>query len=116
MTTVLIVLAFAQMSAAPVISALPDVRSITPANAAGVLQYCAKNQLVSSAVSDGVIGSLSDDKKITSSHDYTAGQAGHILSGGKTFALGQTTGFLRSQACDLVLRQAQQLQAKGMKP
>ena len=116
MTTALIVLAFAQMSAAPIISELPDVRSISPANAVGVLQYCEKYDLVSSAVSDGVIGSLTDNKKVATSQDYSAGQAGQILSGGKTFALAQSNTFLRSQACDLVLRQAQQLQAKGLKP
>jgi len=116
MPGVLLLLAMAQMSAAPLISELPDVRSITPANAAGVLQYCAKRDLVSTAVSESVVGPLSGKKEVTSSADYSAGQAGQILTGGKTFALGQSNTFLQSQACDRVLRQAQQLQAKGVKP
>jgi hypothetical protein len=100
--------AVAQMSAAPIVSALPNVQSIAPANAAGVLQYCMKNHLVSSAATDTVLSPLTARPEITKSPDYTAGQAGQILTAGKSFSLGQASGFLRSQACDMVLKQAQQ--------
>jgi|tagenome__1003787_1003787.scaffolds.fasta_scaffold20876971_3 hypothetical protein len=99
--------ALAQMSAAPIPAALPDVSSISQANAAGVLQYCEKYDLVSSAVTDGVLEPLTARKEVTSSPAYAAGQTGHILTaGGKTFSLGTANDYLKSQACDLVLQQA----------
>jgi hypothetical protein len=99
--------AFAQMSAAPIPTALPDVSSISQANAAGVLQYCEKNELVSSAVTDGVLEPLTARKEVTSSPAYAAGQAGQLITGsGKTFSLPKTNDYLKSQACDLVLKQA----------
>jgi len=107
----LFTLALVQMSASPIISALPDVSSISPANAVGVLRYCAQKQLVSSAVADSIIEPLTIKKEVLASHDYTAGQSGQILTGGKAFALAQSKGFLQSQACDLVLRQAQKLKS-----
>lgn len=98
--------ATAQLSAPSLISALPDIKSISPANAAGVLQYCVKNNLVSSAATDEVLAPLTAKQGIKGSPEFGAGQAGSIISGGKTFALGGANDYLRSQACDLVFRQA----------
>jgi hypothetical protein len=98
--------ASAQLSAPSMISALPDIKSISPANAAGVLQYCVKNNLVSSSATDGVLAPLTAKTGIKSSPDFSAGQAGTIVTGGKTFALGQANDYLKSQACDKVFRQA----------
>lgn len=100
--------ASAQLSAPSLISALPDMKSISPANAAGVLQYCVKNNLVSSTATDGVLAPLTAKQGIKGSPEFSAGQAGSIISGGKTFALGQANDYLKSQACDLVFRQAKQ--------
>jgi hypothetical protein len=95
------------MSAPSIVSALPDVSSMSPANAAGVLQYCVKNQLVSSTLSQTATAPLMARPGLTKSGDYSAGQAGRIVTHGKSFSLGHSSGFLRSKACDMVLRQAQ---------
>ena len=100
--------ASAQLSAPSMISTLPDIKSISPANAAGVLQYCVKNNLVSSTATDGVLAPLTAKQGIKGSPEFGAGQAGSIISDGKTFALGQANDYLKSQACDLVFRQAKQ--------
>jgi hypothetical protein len=100
--------ASAQLSAPSLISALPDIKSISPANAAGVLQYCVKNSLVSSTATDGVLAPLAAKQGIKASPEYAAGQAGSIISGGKTFALGEANDYLRSQACDMVFRRVKQ--------
>src|SRR5690242_13025021 len=96
----------AQMSAPSIISALPDVRSISPANAAGVLQYCVKNHLVSSTAVDPLLTPLTAKHAITGSHDFSTGQAGQIMTGAKSFSLAQASPNLKSQACDMVFRQA----------
>lgn len=97
------------MAAPPLSSALPDVRSISVGNAAGVLQYCRKNHLVSNSMSDTIMGPLLARPGVAKSPEYTAGEMGQILTPGKSFSLGQTSDYLRSQACDRVLRQAQRL-------
>ena len=98
----------AQMDAPPIPSGLPNVSSITPGNAAGVLQYCLKNNLVSSVSADEVLGNLNKKPDITKSTDFSAGKAGEIL-GDKKFAIAKAPGYLQSRACDMVLTQAKQL-------
>lgn len=98
--------ALAQMAAPSITSALPDVRSIGAANAAGVLQYCLKNGLVSSAATDSVLTSLTAKKGVTADPGYSAGQRGQIITGGKNFSLSHSNGYLKSQACDMVFQQA----------
>lgn len=98
----------AQMDAPSIASALPDVRSIRAANAAGVLQYCLKNGLVSSAATDPVLTSLTAKKGVAADPGYSAGQAGKIITGGKNFSLDHANSYLKSQACDLVFQQAKQ--------
>ena len=100
--------AWAQLSAPSLISELPNIKSISAANATGVLQYCVKNNLVSSSATEGVLASLTAKHGIKGSPEFGAGQAGSIISDGKTFALGQANNYLKSQACDLVFRQAKQ--------
>jgi len=100
--------AVGQMDAPPIPSELPNVSSITAGNAAGVLQYCMNNNLVSSVSADEVLGKLNKKPDISKSPDFTAGQAGQIL-GNKTFAIAKAPGYLQSRACDLVLNQAKQL-------
>ena len=94
----------AQMSAPPIPSALPNISSISAANAAGVLRYCVSKQLVSSTSADLVLKSLT-----AKSPDYSAGQQGRILAtNGKVFSIPEAPSYLQSQACDLVLTRAQQ--------
>ena len=97
--------AHAQMDAAPIPSALPSVSSITPGNAAGVLQYCVSKNLVSRTSADAVLDGLTKKPDVTKSPDFSAGQAGQIV-GDKKFAIGSAPGFLQSQACNLVLERA----------
>lgn len=98
----------AQMDAPPIPSALPDVASISPGNAAGVIEYCRKHNLVSLSVSDMVLSKIAANPDVAKSPDYAAGAAGNIVTGGKSYALGQATPYLQSQGCDRVMRQAEQ--------
>jgi hypothetical protein len=95
----------AQMSAAPIRSALPDVSSISASNAAGVLQYCISNELVSSTSGGIVLDDLRKKPDLTKSSDFAAGANGQIL-GNKRFSIGTAPAVLHSQACDLVLKRA----------
>jgi hypothetical protein len=97
--------AYGQMSAPPIISALPDISSISPSNTAGLLQYCISKELVSSASGGAVLDGLAKKRDLTNSRDFTAGASGQIL-GDKNFSIGSAPGFLQSQACDLVLKRA----------
>jgi hypothetical protein len=98
----------AQLSAPPIVSALPDVASISQANAAGVLQYCVAHHLVSSSATDRILESLTSKHAITASADYSTGRSGRVVAGGKTFSIGHATRHLKSQACDMVFKQAKQ--------
>lgn len=98
-----------QMSKPSIISELPDVRTISAENAAGILRYCEKHDLVSIAVTDTVLERLTVKPKLESSPLYSAGEAGHIVTGEKTYFLGQAPGYLKSQGCDMVLQQAGQI-------
>ena len=97
----------AQMSAPPIPSVLPDISTISPGNAAGVLRYCVSNQLVSSTSAGVVLDALTKKPDVVGSPDFSAGEAGQILgNGGKTFSVGQAPSYLKSRACDMVLTEA----------
>jgi hypothetical protein len=69
-----------------------------------------KNNLVSSTSAGAVLGGLTKKPNVTTSPDFSAGQAGQILGGGgKSFSVGKAPSYLQSQACDMVLKQAQNL-------
>jgi hypothetical protein len=99
----------AQLSAPPIPSALPGVASISVGNAAGVLDYCKKNNLVSGAATDQVLIGLPTKPDLKSA-EYAAGQGGQIFGdGGKNFSIPKAPWYLQSQACDMVLQQAKTL-------
>jgi len=99
----------AQMSAPPIPSALPNISSISAANAAGILRYCVSKQLVSSTSADLVLKSLTAKRNVANSPDYSAGQQGRILAtDGKVFSIPAAPSYLQSQACDQVLTRARQ--------
>jgi Protein of unknown function (DUF2501) len=100
-----VILILAQMSAAPIPSVLPNVSTISAGNAAGVLQYCMSNKLVSSTSAGAVLDGLNKKSDLTKSADYAAGASGQIL-GSKNFSMATAPSFLQSQACDMVLKQA----------
>ena len=97
----------AQINLPSMASGLPNVGSMTASNAAGVLQYCAKNQLVSKTSAGAVLDGLGKKPNLTKSPDYAAGQAGKILTGGgKSTSLSSLHPAMKSQACGMVLKQA----------
>lgn len=96
----------AQVSASPIPSVLPNMSSVSPGNAAGVLQYCISKDLVSSTSGGVVLERLTKKPDVAKSPDFAAGASGQIL-GDKSFSIGSASPFLQSQACDLVLKQAQ---------
>lgn len=89
---------------------LPKVGSMSAGNVAGVLQYCATNQLLGGANPQSLVSGLTAKPGAsTSSADYKAGAAGQILGGKQPFSLGSLQGDLKSQACTMVMKQAGQL-------
>jgi hypothetical protein len=98
--------AAAQMSAPPIVSALPGVTKISVPNAAGVLKYCKENDLVSSASAEAALNGLVSRSDETSV-DYIVGSSGQILGDDlKNFSISRAPGYLQSQACNLVLERA----------
>jgi len=90
------------------LAGLPNISGIGLKNAAGVLSYCTKNKLLGGGTdASSILGSLTKQPGVTSSKDYTAGQAGQILSGnGSKFSLNEATQSMKTKACDMVLKQA----------
>jgi hypothetical protein len=86
---------------------LPNVSAISPGNAAGVLGYCMKNNVLKGGDATSVVNGLMKKPEITSSNDYSAGHAGQILTGqGKSFSLNGMPDQMQSKACNMVLKQA----------
>ena len=90
-----------------IMKGLPNVSSISPGNAAGVLSYCVKNKVLSGGNSTNVLNGLMKKPGIASSSGYSTGQAGNIVTGqGQKFSLNQVPSQVKSQACNAVLKQA----------
>jgi len=100
--------AHAQLSAPPIPSVLPNVAKMSAGNAAGVLQYCMKNHLVSTVSAGTVVDNLTKKPEITKSSDFSTGQAGQIVAD-KRFSIAKAPSHLKSQACDMVLKQGKHL-------
>ena len=93
--------------ASSIMKSVPNVSSIGPGNAAGVLGYCVKNKVLSGGSAQSVLGGLMKKPGVTASSGYSAGQAGNILTGqGQKFSLSQMPEQVKSQACNAVLKQA----------
>lgn len=103
--------AAAQMASIPGIGGLggmPNISGMGINNVAGVLGYCTKNKLLGgSSDASSVLTTLQKKPGVTSSKEFAAGQAGQILGGNSSkFSLGSATGPMKSQACNMVLKQA----------
>lgn len=86
---------------------VPDVSSMGMGNAAGVLSYCVKNEVLGGSDASSVLGSLTKKPDVTKSKDYGVGSAGKVLTGkGQSFSLDSAPKQLKSQVCDMVLKQA----------
>ena len=89
---------------------LPNVSSISPGNAAGVLSYCMKNKVLSGGSATTALNGLIKKPGVASSSGYASGQAGNIVTGqGQKFSLNQVPSQMKSQACNAVLKQAPKL-------
>src|SRR5262245_56646575 len=87
---------------------LPNVSGISAGNAAGILGYCLKGNMLGGTSATSVLGGLTKNPAVKTSPDYTAGLAGNILGGGggSPFSLGQLPSEMKSKACNAVLKQA----------
>jgi len=90
------------------LAGLPNISGIGLNNAAGLLSYCTRNKFLGSSTdASSILGSLTKQPGVTASKDFSMGQAGHVLSGkGTTASLGDLSGQMKTQACDMVLKQA----------
>ncbi|MCL6699165.1 DUF2501 domain-containing protein [Sphingomonas sp. NSE70-1] len=96
--------------ATSIMKGLPNVSSISPGNAAGVLSYCMKNKVLSGGGATSALNGLMKKPGVASSSGYASGQAGNILTGqGQKFSLNQVPSQMKSQACNAVLKQAPKL-------
>ena len=91
---------------------LSGISSMGMGNAAGVLGYCLQNNLLGGATGGGatsVLSGLTKKPGVAGSSGFTAGQAGNILggNGGTALSLANVNNSLKSQACNMVLKQAQ---------
>ncbi len=91
---------------------MPQVGSSTMGNAAGVLQYCVKNNYLAggdaSSVKDKLLAKITGQKPQQSG--YAAGAKGLLQgSDGNSFNLKSISGKLKEKACDYVLDNAKSL-------
>ncbi len=93
---------------------LPAMGGNTAGNAAGVLQYCIKNNYLGASGAEGVKNSLLSKAglggKETQDSGYQSGASG-LLSGGdgSSFDLGKLKSNVKEKACDYVLNNAKSL-------
>jgi hypothetical protein len=98
----------AQLSGPSIASQLPNVQSITPANAAGVLQYCRSQNLVGVAATDHMLERLIARRGLVKSPLYAEGMSGRIVTGQSRFVLNGASPYMRTEACNRVFQQAKQ--------
>jgi hypothetical protein len=100
-------LAQGQIPGLPSMSGLPNIASIGMGNATGALGYCVKNKILGGAEANSVLNTLSGKPDMHTAPGYSDGQAGKLnLGDGSTFSLSGAQSQLKSQACNLVLKQA----------
>jgi len=91
---------------------MPEMGSSTMGNAAGVLQYCMKNNYLAGgdagAVKDKLLGMVSGEPPQQAG--YASGAKG-LLQGtdGQSFDLKSVSGKLKTKACDYVLKNAKSM-------
>ena len=89
------------------VGGLPDISSIGVGNATGALSYCLKNKLLKGAEAGSVLNTLTGKPNVQSSPGYGDGQLGNLkLGSGSSFALSGVQSQVKTQACNLVLKQA----------
>lgn len=91
---------------------MPSIGSSTMGNAAGVLEYCVKNNYLSAdaagGVKDKLLGAVTGQKPQETG--YASGVQGMLQgSDGKSFSLDGINSQLKTKACDYVLANAKSL-------
>lgn len=86
--------------------AIPGVASASAGNAAGLLGYCLRNKLVSSASAGSILGKLTGQSGVATSPGYAAGQAGTLQTGSSVLSLDTLKGRVKTQICGMVLKRA----------
>jgi hypothetical protein len=92
--------------------AMPSIGQGTIGNAAGVLQYCVKNNYLSAdaagGLKDKLLGMVTGQKQQQAG--YASGAKGLLMGDdGKSFNLKAVSGKLKTKACDYVLKNASSL-------
>lgn len=86
---------------------LPNISSIGLGNATGALSYCLKNKLLKGNDASTVLNRLNGKPNVTTSPGYADGQSGNLkLGNGSNFSLSGIQGQAKTQACNMVLKQA----------
>ncbi|WP_082553733.1 DUF2501 domain-containing protein [Altererythrobacter sp. Root672] len=90
---------------------LPNLSSVGAPNAAGVLQYCVKQKLLSQSGAGDVLGGLMKKPDVQSKPEFSAGAAGNILTGqgASPLSMDSLPANLKKQACDMMLKQGASL-------
>ena len=92
---------------------LPNIGSAGVGNAAGLLTYCLKNQLLGGAGAgdaSSALSALAGKPGVAGSPGFAAGQAGTVVTGqGQKLAIGNLGDKLKSQLCAMVLQRAKSL-------
>ena len=85
---------------------LPNIASAGAGNAAGLLGYCIKNNLVAGNGAAGILGQLTGKRGVTASPGFEAGQRGQVQTGDNAFSLAGVQDRVKTQLCGMVLKRA----------
>lgn len=85
---------------------LPDIASVGAGNAAGLLGYCIRNNLVAGGGAAGIIGQLTGKRGVAGSPGFEAGQRGQVQAGDTAFSLAGMQDRVKTQLCGVVLKRA----------
>ena len=92
---------------------LPNVGTTGAGNAAGLLTYCLKNQLLGGASGTGATSALSalaEKPGVAGSKAFAAGSAGTVVTGqGQQLPIGNLGDQLKGKICGMVLSRAKAL-------
>jgi hypothetical protein len=91
-------------------SGFPNVGTISTENAAGLLSYCLKNDLIAPAGASSVMGNLMEKPNIGMSSGYALGEQGKIISANRApMTFSDIPPNLKGQACEAVLKRGSAL-------
>ena len=103
----------ARTSAQLIEAGFPNVATVSPANAAGLLSYCVKNKHLAAPRAEPVLSGLMKRPGLATSSGYQLGQSGHIISASRramTFA--EIPQASKGQACEAVLKRGSSVPAQ----